>query len=314
MSFTHKPVLLKEVADSMTVKDPAVYVDLTSGGGGHAEKIIARFPLIRAILIDRDEDAVVYLKNKFKGNKNVTVVKSSFSNIDKVLYLMKVDEADIILADLGVSSHQFDTAERGFSVRKEGPFDMRMDADSGITALEYIKTTEESIIKEILSKYAQERESLTMAKVLKKCAAEGKTTTSEFADAIRKAKRYSKSGIDPATQVFMALRMVVNDEIGELEKMLKKSFFKLSQKGVMGVITFHSTEDRVVKQFFKERKNKVPYYVSEDDMTPYSCPEVAISELVYPTESEIDENPRSRSAKLRLISKSSINFNKRGVS
>lgn len=315
MSFTHKPVMMEEVMGAMDVENPSVYLDLTSGGGGHAEAIIAKFPSVRAVLLDRDEDAVKHLKEKFRNNENVTVVKSSFSEIDKVMFLLKIKEADIIFADLGVSSHQLDTAERGFSIQKSGPFDMRMDYGSGMTALEFVKTTPENDIKNILSVYAQERESGKVAKVLKQCVLDGKTTTSEFAEAVRKAKRYGKKGIDPATQVFMALRMAVNDEIGELEKMLRKSFFKLSEKGIMGIITFHSTEDRVVKRFFKERKEMVPYYINEENKIPYLSPAVTISGPVCPSQSETESNPRARSAKLRLISKSSINFNnKRGVS
>ncbi|HPA57802.1 MAG TPA: 16S rRNA (cytosine(1402)-N(4))-methyltransferase RsmH, partial [bacterium] len=238
MSFVHKPVLMNEVLNLMNLNDPRSYLDLTAGGGGHAMAMINKYPSMKAVLLDRDPDAVSHLKEKFAGMDNVTVAKSSFSELDKVLFLMKRDDVDIIFADLGVSSHQFDTAKRGFSIQKDGPFDMRMDSESGMTALEYIKKTEESEIKNILSIYAQEREAGKVARVLKKCAEEGMTTTSEFAGAIRSAKKYGKQGIDPATQVFMALRMVVNDEIGQLEKMLRKGFSKLSVNGIMRIITF----------------------------------------------------------------------------
>ncbi len=307
MSFVHRPVLLNEVIESFNVENPRSYLDLTAGGGGHAMAIINKYPSMKAVLLDRDPDAVSHLKEKFAGMDNVTVAKADSGELDKILFLMKIDEVDLILADLGVSSHQFDTAKRGFSIQKDGPFDMRMDSESGMTALEYIKRTDESEIKNILSVYAQEREAGKVARVLKKCAEEGMTSTSEFANAVRGVKRYGKQGIDPSTQVFMALRMAVNDEIGQLEKMLRKGFPRLSSEGIMGIITFHSTEDRVVKNFFKDRKNNVPYYINDNDKVPYSFSPVTICGPLSASEDEIRENPRARSAKLRLISKGLIN-------
>ncbi|HSW59402.1 MAG TPA: 16S rRNA (cytosine(1402)-N(4))-methyltransferase RsmH [bacterium] len=303
MNFVHRPVLLNEVVDSFNIENPRSYLDLTAGGGGHAMAMISKFPSMKAVLLDRDTDAVTHLLEKFKGMDNVKVVKASSGELDKILFLMKMNEIDIIFADLGVSSYQFDTAERGFSIQKDGPLDMRMDNEDGLTALEYIKRTGEAEIKNILSIYAQEREAGKVAKILKKCAEEGMTTTSQFAGAIRNAKRYGKQGIDPSTQVFMALRMAVNDEIGQLEKMLRKGFSKLSPNGIMGVITFHSTEDRIVKNFFKDRKINVPYYINDNDKVPYSFAPVSICGPLSASEEEMKENPRSRSAKLRLISK-----------
>ena len=187
MDFIHVPVLLDEVLSSFG-NNPEVFVDLTSGGGGHDAEILKKYPDVRAILIDRDPDAVAHLKEKFAGFKNVTVVHSPFSEIDKVLFLLQIPKADIVFADLGVSSFQFDTPHRGFSMQKQGPMDMRMDATSQFTALDFIKNATEGGLRNILSEYAQEREAGTVARVLKKCADEGMTTTLEFADAIKKAK------------------------------------------------------------------------------------------------------------------------------
>lgn len=304
MIFSHKPVMIDEVVKGLNVKDPAVYLDLTSGGGGHAEKIIEKNPGIKAVLIDQDEDAVTFLKEKFSGNSNVTVVRSSFSDLDKVLFLLKIKQADIIFADLGVSSFQFDTASRGFSVIQNGPFDMRMNRSGSMTALEFVKQISEGDLRNILSEYAQERESGRIARVLKKCVEDGMTTTLEFANEIRKAKRFGKKGIDPSTQVFMALRMAVNDEIGELEKMLSKAFVALSSGGVMGLITFHSTEDRIVKRFFRDRRDSLPFYSESDKGRPFIYGRVEVDEIVQPSDGEISENPRSRSAKLRILRKS----------
>lgn len=300
MNFVHVPVLLDEVLSSFD-NNPRVFVDLTSGGGGHDAEIIKKYPNVRAVLIDRDADAVAHLEEKFASFPNVTVVHSAFSEIDKVLFLMQIKKADIIFADLGVSSFQFDTPERGFSMQNDGPMDMRMDATSQLTALDFIKNATEGELRSILSGYAQEREAGTVARTLKKCAEAGMTTTLQFADEIRKAKRYGKKGIDPVTQVFMALRMAVNDELGELETALKKSFPLLSEKGIMGFITFHSTEDRIVKNFFRDRKNGVPYYSDDRDSMPVSSESAFSISMISPSSEECERNPRARSAKLRVL-------------
>ena len=302
MDFVHVPVMFDEVLSSFDNK-PAVFVDLTSGGGGHDAGILEKYPNVRAILIDRDTDAVSHLKEKFASFPNVTIVNAPFSEIDKVLFLLQIPKVDIVFADLGVSSFQFDTPQRGFSMQKEGPMDMRMDKTSSLTALDFIKNSTEGELRNILSLYAQEREAGTVARTLKRCADEGMTTTMQFADEIRKAKRYAKKGIDPSTQVFMALRMAVNDELGELETALKKAFPLLSDKGIMGIITFHSTEDRIVKNFFRDRKNKVPFYVDGKNTVPF-CDEASCAvEMITPTDEECVRNPRARSAKLRILKK-----------
>lgn len=300
MDFVHVPVMFDEVLSSFD-NEPSVFVDLTSGGGGHDAGVLEKYPNVRAVLVDRDTDAVAHLKEKFASFPNVTVVHAPFSEIDKVMFLLQIPKADIVFADLGVSSFQFDTPHRGFSMQKDGPMDMRMDKTSQLTALDFIKNSTEGELRNILSLYAQEREAGTVARTLKRCAEEGMTTTLQFADEIRKAKRYAKKGIDPSTQVFMAIRMAVNDELGELETALKKAFPLLSDKGIMGVITFHSTEDRVVKNFFRDRKNRVPFYVDAKDAVPFCCEDSFSAEMITPTEDECGRNPRARSAKLRIL-------------
>ena len=300
MGFVHVPVLFDEVLSSFD-NEPAVFVDLTSGGGGHDAGILEKYPEVRAVLIDRDEDAVAHLKEKFASFPNVTVVHAPFSEIEKVMFLLQIPKADIIFADLGVSSFQFDTPHRGFSMQKDGPMDMRMDKSSPVTALDFIKNATEGELRGILSEYAQEREAGTVARTLKRCADEGMTTTMQFADEIRKAKRYAKKGIDPSTQVFMAIRMAVNDELGELETALKKSFPLLSEKGIMGIITFHSTEDRIVKNFFRDRRNNVPFYAGGNDSVPVCDNSKFSVEMITPGAEECSRNPRARSAKLRIL-------------
>ena len=251
---------------------------------------------------------LVYFPLKHLGYKcvvgpNVTVVHAPFSEVEKVMFLMQIPKADIVFADLGVSSFQFDTPHRGFSMQKDGPMDMRMDKSSPVTALDFIKNATEGELRGILSEYAQEREAGTVARTLKRCADEGMTTTMQFAEEIRKAKRYAKKGIDPSTQVFMAIRMAVNDELGELETALKKSFPLLSDKGIMGIITFHSTEDRIVKNFFRDRKNNVPFYADGNDTVPVCDSSKFSVEMITPTAEECSRNPRARSAKLRILKK-----------
>jgi len=314
MTFVHLPVLSSEVVEHLAVDGARVYIDLTSGGGGHAELILNKYPQTRAILLDRDPDAVSHLKEKFSGYSNVSVVKANASEIDKVSFLMKIQKADIILADLGVSSHQFDTPQRGFSVKNEGPLDMRMDKDSDFTALDFLKKVTEQELKNILSEYAQERESGRVARALKKAMEEGAATTLQFAQAIRKAKKFHPKGIDSATQVFMAIRMAVNNETGELEKLLKKSFNLLSDNGKMGIITFHSTEDRIVKRFFAQRREGLPVYLDDKGTEVVPSGIVDVPKPIMPHEDEIKQNPRARSAKLRILKKLTTTLNKRGAS
>ncbi len=293
--FRHDSVLIRpfETLDLGVVK---TYIDLTGGGGGHSAAMLARFPQARLIVIDRDQQAVKHLSDRFSAAENVRVVHGKASEIDKIAFLLQAEAPDFIFADLGVSSPQFDEASRGFSFSKDGPFDMRMDQSAGETALELVKRLSERELVSILSQYGEERESKTVACALKRAAEEGMTTTAQFHNAIVSAKRYRK-GIDPATQSFMALRIAVNDEFGELEKMLLKSFNLLKTGGVIGIITFHSLEDRIVMRFFRERKRKVPMEGCG------AFDRVELFDPIEPDEEELASNPRSRSARLRMIRK-----------
>jgi len=303
MTFSHEPVMLNEVLENVFCQNPGVYLDLTSGGGGHAQAFINKYSGIKAVLLDRDGDAIKHLKEKFADKERVNVVRSNFSDLDKALFLLQSETPDMIFADLGVSSHQLDAGERGFSIMNDGPFDMRMDQRQENSALDFVRNTPAHEIKRILSVYAQEREAGKISRVLKDCINEGLDTTSQIASRIRSAKRYGKKGLDPATLVFMAIRMAVNDEIGEIEKMLRKAFVALSDTGVLGIITFHSTEDRVVKNFFRDRKQGVPFYSDADEMSPYKYGKVETSKVILPSQEEISVNPRARSAKLRVLRK-----------
>jgi len=295
----HRPVLL---ADSVGVAPErlAVYVDLTAGTGGHAEQIIRRYPAARLVLIDRDRRAVERLREKFAGMERVTVVHGLAGDVDKILFLLKLRRADYIFADLGVSSMQLDDPERGFGFKHDGPFDMRMNPGEGETALDLVRRSTEEELTTILSKYGEERESRRVARALKMAAEKGATTTAEFRAAIHAAKRFHGKRIDPATQAFMALRIAVNREIEQLERMLLRSYIALAPGGVMGFITFHSVEDHVIKSFFEQRRRLMPL------PAPFSCETprpVTIVKSRAVTAEEKAMNPRSRSAKMRVLIK-----------
>ncbi len=298
--FSHIPVLAHHVLELLSLENPKTYLDLTAGGGGHAELFLNKYKNLNAILIDRDPDAVAHLTEKFSGNKRVKCVHAKASELDKIMFLLKSARPDIILADLGVSSYQFDTKSRGFSFDKEALLDMRMDFSSGMTALELIASKRESELQEILSRFGEERESKTVARALKKGVEEGLTTTTEFQKLIALVKHHEKRGINPATKSFMALRIAVNNEMDELALMLEKGYRLLNLGGKMGIISFHSIEDRIAKHFFQARKDDPVFY------TPggYNDAEgVKVYKFAEASDEEISENPRSRSAKLRVIEK-----------
>ncbi len=300
MVFNHIPVLFEKTLELLDVENPKLFVDLTGGGGGHSSAFIEKYPNMKAVIVDRDLTAVNHLKSRFKENPNVKVVHSKSSEIEKILFLLKAGNPDIILADLGVSSIQLDLPQRGFSDNKEGPLDMRMDESSSYTALDLLKEKTVAEIQRILSEYAQERESKRVAVALKNCVEAGCEKTLEFRDAVLKAKRFKKSKGDPVAKIFMALRIAVNDEIGELEKMLLSSFRVLNDGGKMGFISFHSVEDRVVKRFFNDRRQLLPV----NDGTKFGFVKyksVKLFSSVVASQEEIEENSRSRSARLRVL-------------
>lgn len=294
--FNHLPVMPHEVVDLLSVDNPSLYVDLTSGAGGHAGLFLNRYPDMRLLLLDRDEDAVAHLKNKFAGENRVIVAHYASSELEKVMFLTKNRGADIILGDLGVSSYQFDEGSRGFSFRSDAVMDMRMDRSTGDTAIDMLKNIDEKELVWVLSNYGEERESKRVAALLKRLAAEGETSTIKFAEEIAALKRYCKPRIHPATQTFQALRIAVNGEMDELDKMLDTGFKKLLPGGKMGFITFHSLEDRKVKRFFQSLREG-------DPVTGQSVNDVKILKPVSASAEERSENPRARSARFRVVNR-----------
>ena len=307
MEFSHVPVLFRETVDSLNIRPDGVYVDCTAGGGGHSRAIADRLSAEgRLIAIDRDPDAVANLKEKFAGCPAVTVVKDNFGHIRSVLDALGVDRVDGVLADLGVSSYQLDTAERGFSFHKDAPLDMRMSRE-GMSAADVVNTYSEQELFRVIACYGEEKFARSIARMIVADRAKKPfETTFELAETVKNAipARARREGGHPARRTFQAIRIEVNGELEHLPEALFSMFGCLKAGGALSVITFHSLEDRAVKQAFRELCSgcRCP-----KDFPVCTCGRTPAGELpfksVSPGEQELEENPRSRSARLRSIIK-----------
>ncbi len=294
----HTPVLLEQVEVLLRPKMGEVFVDITAGYGGHATKLLSAVGKSGyGYLFDKDPEAIRFLRSKFKNVKNVSIEHVDFSAIK---WHKNIPLADIILADVGVSSPQIDQPKRGFSFSQPGPLDMRMDTTQDLTAEKIVNSYSEHDLAEILYKYGEERASRKIAKaIVRERKIKPITKTTDLAEIISKNVR-TIGRIHPATRSFQALRITVNDELGALEQMLKQAPNNLSKGGRMAVISFHSLEDRLVKQAFKELATPI-----RDDYGQI------VSEAKYKivtkkpvVGSKLDNtNPRARSAKLRVVEK-----------
>ena len=284
----HTPVLLQEVLDTLDPKPGESYLDLTAGYGGHASEII-RLTKSSAVLVDRDDNAIAVLKNNFGNNEEVSLRRLDFLEASKQLAQEK-QQFDIILADLGVSSPHLDNASRGFSIRADGPLDMRMDPLQELTAEIVVNTYSAQGLERMLRTYGEEPKARRMAELI--IQSRPLTTTSQLAEVAKKVwPGYSRS--HPATRLFQAVRIEVNDELGQLERALPTMVKLLKPEGRLGIITFHSLEDRIVKQFFKSMAgDRYDAELTEITRQPRTATPI---ELVI--------NPRSRSAKLRVVAK-----------
>lgn len=296
----HKPVLLEEVVKILSPRDGKTYLDCTFGGGGHTRRILESADC-KVVSLDRDPAAIERAKAVSADYPDRFEFRPlAFSDLD----MLGGESFAGILFDFGVSSFQLDTPERGFSFMREGPLDMRMDTTKGFTAREYIESADESELVEILREYGEEPRARKIARaIIAAREADKISTTAELAKAIAEAAP-SHERIHPATRAFQALRIKVNDELGEIERALPKAFAALESGGVMAAISFHSLEDRIVKKFFKKAAGR-----PEDRFdTSFVQDRVKLAELltrkpVLPSERETANNPRSRSAKLRAIRK-----------
>lgn len=307
----HIPVMLNEVLEALIPAEGKVYVDGTLGAGGYARGILNAEQNCKVIGVDRDQtahDMAEKWGTDFSGR--LILIKNSFANLESVLSDLKIDKVDGIVLDLGVSSMQFDEAERGFSFRFDAPLDMRMDRNSGQTAADIVNTMAEEPLANLIYLYGEERKSRHIAAAIVRARALSKIeTTKQLAEIIRSVIHTSpRDKIDPSTRTFQALRIAVNDELGELESVLSAAEKVLNVGGRLVVVTFHSLEDRIVKNFLNERARPAPSPSRHMPMA-YDAPQNRLSfslvtkKPVLPTESEMKINPRSRSAKLRAAIK-----------
>ena len=307
--YGHKPVLLQECLDALDIKPDGVYVDGTLGRAGHSLEIVRRLTTGRLIALDRDETALAAARQRLAEHmERVTLVHSNFSRLGAVLDELGVDAADGMLFDLGVSSPQLDDASRGFSYKQDAPLDMRMDESAPLTARMLVNTASYEELRRILYEYGEERYAPQIAKAI--CAARERKpieTTLELAELIRGAMpaKALREKQHPAKRSFQAIRIAVNDELGELEPMLDAAEAHLKPGGRLAVITFHSLEDRIVKQKLKDLATGC---ICPPEFPVCVCgrkPKVRLvtRKPIVSGDEELAENPRARSAKLRVAEK-----------
>lgn len=309
--FSHRPVLLEETVENLVYTPDGVYVDGTAGGGGHSAAILSRLSEKgRLVCIDQDPDAIAAVTERFKNDSRVKIVRSNFENINNALAETGFESCNGVLLDIGVSSHQLDCAERGFSYHNDAPLDMRM-SQSGISAADIIATQPWQKLAEILTKYGEEKFSVRIAKRI--CEQRETTpilTTLQLAEVVCSAvPAAARRDGHPARKTFQALRIAVNDELGVLERGLTSAFELLEPEGRLAVITFHSLEDRIVKRQMAEWCKGC---TCPPEFPVCVCGNKPLAQLVTrkpiaPSESELEENPRSRSSKLRVCKKAEKN-------
>lgn len=303
--FNHIPVLFNETVEALNVKPNGIYVDCTAGGGGHCAAVAKKLTTGRIIAIDQDPEAIENLRLRFEDNDRVTVIHDNFVNIEAILSDLGIDGVDGVMADLGVSSHQLDTDERGFSFHKDAPLDMRMSKE-GMSAADLVNTASQSELQKIIYTYGEEKFAPSIARNIVKARREKPIeTTFELVDIIKasmpmKAKRDGH----PARKTFQALRIEVNGELEKLEIALDSMFRVLNLGGRLAIITFHSLEDRIVKKKF----NKFCEGCTCPPEFPVCvCGKKPKGKLPFkskaPTDNEVDENFRAHSARLRAVEK-----------
>lgn len=307
MEFLHRPVLLSEAIEALNIKENGIYVDGTAGGGGHSTEILKRLKTGQLISIDQDPDAIEVLNERLSQYEGSTIVQSNFSEITEILQNLAIDAVDGVLLDIGVSSHQFDTKERGFSYHYEAPLDMRM-SQTGVSAYDLVNTLTWQDLAKIISLYGEEKyaKKIAIAIVKKRENSEIKTTT-ELAEIIKSAvpAAVRREGKHPARKTFQALRIEVNKELDVLKKGLDAAFNALKPGGRLVVITFHSLEDRIVKNkmlnWCKGCTCPPDFPICVCNNKPKAKP--VNKKAIEASELELLNNPRSRSAKLRACIK-----------
>ena len=300
--FKHYTVMLNEAVDALECKNGKVYVDCTLGGGGHSELILKRIqPSGRLIAFDIDDEAIAHSKERLKEYKNLTIVKSSYTNIKSELKKLGIEKiTGGVILDLGASYHQLTKQERGFSFSKDAPLDMRFDMDAEFSAYDVVNTYKEDDLVRIFSEYGEERFSKRIAKsIVEIRRLKAIRTTKELADIVVKATPHIKHTIHPATRVFQAIRIEVNNELKNVKNVLHDILDIIDIGGIISVISFHSLEDRIVKQFFKFESSKCRCNNMICTCKPPKI-ELVNKKPIIAGEIELSENPPSRSAKLRI--------------
>ena len=308
MEFKHTSVLLDECIENLDIRPGGIYVDGTIGGGGHAEKICQHLgPEGTLIGIDRDTDALTAAKTRLEGiDCKKIFVQSNYSEIKNVLEDLKIDGIDGALLDLGVSSFQLDNIDRGFSYMHDSPLDMRMNRDDRFTAYDVVNTYSERDLTEVIKKYGEERWASRISQFIVKARKEEPIgSTGRLVEIIKAAIPASarRSGPHPAKRTFQAIRIEVNDELGQLSKAITEFLDVLNSGGRLCVITFHSLEDRIVKNIIRDRADPC---TCPPDFPVCVCGKVAdvkkiTGKPITPSNKELEANPRSRSAKLREV-------------
>ncbi|HWQ89782.1 MAG TPA: 16S rRNA (cytosine(1402)-N(4))-methyltransferase RsmH [Desulfitobacteriaceae bacterium] len=313
MDFEHVTVLLEETVDLLLTDPDGIYVDCTIGGTGHSRLLLSRLtPQAKLIGIDQDERAISHARKVFAGDERVILIKENFRYLERILTELGLLPVKGIMFDLGVSSPQLDEAARGFSYMQDAWLDMRMDSSSGLTAHEIVNSWEEKELERIIRQYGEERWARRIAHFI--VEARTKNTierTGRLVEIIKAAipAAARREGPHPAKRTFQALRIAVNDELGVLEQVLDQALSCLDGGGRVAVITFHSLEDRIVK-------NKMQLWTGKctcpKDLPLCRCRAQKLARIItrkplLPSEQEVKNNPRSRSAKLRIAEKYSVN-------
>ena len=309
MEFKHVSVLLNECLDALNIKDDGIYVDCTLGGAGHSSHILQRLSKDGLLVgIDQDTDALKAAGERLKEYENKKLVHNNFHNIDSILEELEIPKVDGILMDLGVSSYQLDEGERGFSYMQDAPLDMRMNRENEFSAYEIVNTYSEEELYRIIKEYGEEKFAKRIASFIVKNREEKNIeTTLELVEIIKAAipAKARREGPHPAKRTFQAIRIEVNKELEIISKTILDGVKKLNKGGRMAIITFHSLEDRIVKNTFKELANPCTCPSEFPVCVCNRKPEVKLisRKPIEASKEELEFNPRSRSAKLRIIEK-----------
>lgn len=308
MDFVHVPVLFHEVIEHLKIDPSGIYVDATFGGGGHSAKILEKLDSGILIGIDQDLDAIENAKIKFKDHQNLFLVHGNFEQLEEHLQMLKIDRIDGIIADLGVSSYQLDTAHRGFSYHQDSALDMRMNQNRDFCAYDVVNNYSAAELTRILRDYGEERWAKRIADFIVEFRKQKPLeTTFELVDVIKAAipKEVRRDGSHPAKRTFQAIRIEVNAELDRIETFIKTAVKYLKVGGRIEIITFHSLEDRIVKTVFKQMLQRC---TCPPGLPICVCGNQGVIKLVNnkpitATQEELDDNNRSRSAKLRIAEK-----------